>query len=74
MKVQECWIVMRGSIRVGLYDVDNSFLDKFIVDVGEFCVILDGGHAFDCLQEDTWVLEVKTGPYEGQGKDKEFIE
>lgn len=74
MKVQECWIIMQGSIEVRLYDVDNSFLCNYIMKAGEFCVTLDGGHTFDCLCDATKVLEVKTGPYEGQSKDKEFIE
>ncbi len=73
-KAQECWVVMRGSIECKLYDIDDTVLATTIVRGGEACYTLHGGHAFTVLEDNTCVLEFKSTPYEGQAKDKVFID
>lgn len=71
---QESWVVIKGSVKVFLYDLDNHLLHEDILKDGDCSITLYGGHTYQALEEDTLVYEYKTGPYEGQELDKRFIE
>jgi hypothetical protein len=70
---QESWIVIRGSVEVMFYDLDDSILGTTILYEGDASFTLEGGHNYRILEDDTLVYEYKTGPYEGQLIDKTFI-
>ncbi len=70
---QESWVVLRGAVEVTYYDLDDTVLDKRIITAGDLSLTLRGGHNYVSLEEDTLVLEFKTGPYFGQDKDKVFV-
>jgi len=70
---QESWVVIQGKVRCYLYDIDDKLLATPILTPGDASFTLHGGHTYKILQEDTIVYEYKTGPYEGQELDKEFI-
>lgn len=73
-KTQECWIVLRGLIKVTLYDVDDTLIDSLLISEGGALFTLHGGHTFEVLEDHTCIIEIKTGPYEGQLKDKRLYE
>ena len=64
---------MRGFIKVNIYDTDDTLADTFIIKEGGACFTIHGGHTFQCMEDHTFLIEVKTGTYLGQLKDKEFI-
>lgn len=70
---QESWIVVKGSVRAILYDLDGTILEEVDLMQGDCSITFRGGHNYLCLEDDTLVYEVKTGPYLGIEKDKEFI-
>ena len=70
---QESWVIIKGKVRCYLYDIDDTLLATPILTPGDASFTLYGGHTYKILQEDTLVYEYKTGPYEGQELDKEFI-
>ena len=70
---QESWIIVKGSVKCFLYDLDDTLIDTPILKAGDASFTLYGGHTYKILEEDTLVYEYKTGPYEGQELDKEFI-
>ena len=70
---QESWVVIQGRVKCTLYDLDNTILAEPILEAGDASFTLEGGHTYTILEEDTIVYEYKTGPYEGQLFDKEFI-
>ncbi len=70
---QESWIVVRGSVKCVLYDLDDTVIAEPVLNPGEASFTLEGGHNYVILEEDTVVFEYKTGPYEGQQLDKTFI-
>ena len=72
-KTQEAWVIIRGSVEVAMYDLDDSLLEKDILRPGDCYTYLEGGHGFTLLEENTRFYEIKNGPYNGQSKDKEFI-
>jgi len=70
---QESWIVVKGKVKCKLYDLDDTLLAEPILNEGDASFTLYGGHTYEILEDDTLVYEYKTGPYEGQELDKEFI-
>ena len=70
---QEGWVVMRGAVRVTFYDTDNTIIYESEMKAGDASFTLHGGHTYLVLEDGTLVYEFKTGPYEGQKLDKEFI-
>ena len=69
---QESWIIISGIVKVTFYDLDNTVLHVDVLEPGDCSITLQGGHNYEFIQ-DGLVYEFKTGPYQGQQKDKEFI-
>jgi hypothetical protein len=70
---QESWIVIEGSVKCVLYDIDDQIISTPILHPGDASFTLEGGHTYEILEDNTLVYEYKTGPYEGQLLDKIFI-
>lgn len=70
---QESWVVIKGSVKCIFYDLDDSVIATPILYPGDASFTLQGGHTYEILEDNTIVYEYKTGPYEGQKYDKEFI-
>jgi cupin fold WbuC family metalloprotein len=71
---QESWIVIQGSVKCILYDIDNTIIAEPILYPGDASFTLEGGHNYLILEDNTLVYEYKTGPYEGQALDKTFLD
>jgi len=70
---QESWVVIRGEVKVILYDIDDKIIHTDILYSGDASVTFYGGHNYEILQDNTLVYEYKTGPYKGLKLDKVFI-
>jgi len=70
---QESWIIVKGSIRAILYDLDDTIIEEVDLMQGDCSITFCGGHNYMCLEDDTLIYEAKTGPYLGVEKDKTFI-
>jgi hypothetical protein len=70
---QETWIVARGSVRVAHYDRQGRHINTAILHAGDCTITYAGGHAYTILERDTFVYELKTGPYHGHEADKVTI-
>tara|TARA_Y100001963_G_scaffold124340_1_gene175079 strand:- start:179 stop:586 length:408 start_codon:yes stop_codon:yes gene_type:complete len=70
---QESWVVIKGSVEVIMYDLDDTIIDTPILYPGDCSMTFQGGHTYTILEDDTIVYEYKTGPYKGQENDKVFI-
>ena len=70
---QESWVVLKGRVKVVMYDLDDTIVATPILEQGDLSMTFRGGHNYIALEEGTLVYEYKTGPYEGQALDKEFI-
>jgi len=71
---QESWVVLNGKVKVYFYDLNDEILTIEEMNAGDVSITLFGGHNYEILEDDTLVLEYKTGPYYGQAKDKVFID
>jgi cupin fold WbuC family metalloprotein len=70
---QESWIVVKGSVKVYMYDIDGTLLTTEIINQGDCSMTFEGGHTYESLEDDTVVYEYKTGPYTGIENDKVFL-
>lgn len=70
---QESWVVIQGKVRCTFFDIDDNIIEEPILNSGDASFTLEGGHTYTILEDKTLVYEYKTGPYEGQSLDKEFI-
>lgn len=61
----------KGSASVTVFDDDWNELHKQTVKAGDFLVFFRGGHTLTML-EATRLIEVKQGPFKGEGTTKVF--
>lgn len=71
---QESWLVVAGSVKAILYDIDDTILEEAVLFAGDLSVTFIGGHNYLILEDQTKIYEYKTGPYNGLAADKVFID
>ena len=69
----ETLYVVSGSLEAYIYDLSENMIDRFVVKAGEILVLLECGHGYKILEDDTKVLEIKNGPYLGADVDRRRI-
>lgn len=69
---QEVLIIKRGRLRVDFYDHGKHYLHSRILDAGDIILLSSGGHGFEVL-EDLEMIEIKQGPYAGDGDKTRFV-
>ena len=71
-QTQESWVVMAGSVECSFYDIDGKIILKPVLEQGDVSFSLGGGHTYKILKSGL-IYEFKTGPYQGQKKDKRWL-
>lgn len=69
-RTYEVLYVIKGRIEAKIYSLTEEFVETVTVQAGEVLVLLECGHGYEILEDDTTVLEVKNGPYAGSEKDR----
>ena len=70
---QESWMVVKGKVKVIMYDLDDTIIDKVILEAGDCSMTFAGGHNYVIQEDNTIVYEYKTGPYKGIKNDKVML-
>jgi len=70
---QESWMVVRGKVKVIMYDLDDTVIDEIILEAGDCSMTFAGGHNYIIQEDNTIVYEYKTGPYKGINNDKVML-
>lgn len=73
-RTNEMLFVRQGKIKAVFYDEQDTAIAQRILGAGSIVIIYAGGHGYDILEDSTYVLEVKNGPYPGLELDKHVIE
>lgn len=71
MYTQETLFIRSGTCRVDLYRDDRSYLTSRELQAGDTILLSTGGHGFE-ISEDCSMIEVKQGPYSGEGDKTRF--
>ncbi|MFQ5683627.1 MAG: hypothetical protein ACE5HC_10195 [Candidatus Binatia bacterium] len=67
---QEVVYVRKGALRATVYDLDGRVAGEIEASQGDFIIMLNGGHGYRVLENETQVLEIKNGPYPGADLDR----
>ena len=72
-RTQEVIYVVKGKIEASIYDLKGKLVKKIAVNKGDFLILLNSGHGYKILNNNTQVLEIKNGPYLGPDIDRKRI-
>lgn len=67
----EVLVIKNGKMRCDFYTKDRQYIESVIVNSGDVILLVSGGHGFECLEE-TIMVEIKQGPYAGDGDKTRF--
>lgn len=67
----EVLLVKKGRCEVDIYSPRRELVATRELRVGDVLLITEGAHGYRML-EDTIFLEIKQGPYNGQGEKKQY--
>lgn len=67
----EVLFIRSGRLRVDIYSEEREYLESTILMAGDVILLARGGHGFEML-EPTEIIEVKQGPYAGDGDKTRF--
>lgn len=70
-RTNELIVVMNGRIRLDLYSIEKEFIRSFELKSYDVAILMECGHGYEILEDNTKVLEVKNGPYFGPDLDRE---
>lgn len=70
-RTQEVLIIRSGRVKVDYYTEDRAYLSSSVVETGDVLLLASGGHGFTMLER-TEMIEVKQGPYVGDGDKVRF--
>ena len=68
---QEVLFIRSGRVRVDLYREDRRYHSSLELGAGDVIFLVSGGHGFEIL-DDADIVEVKQGPYKGEGEKTRF--
>lgn len=68
---QEVLFIKKGKLRVDFYSDQQAYLESRVLESGDVILLVTGGHGFEVLEE-VEIVEVKQGPYAGEGDKVRF--
>jgi mannose-6-phosphate isomerase-like protein (cupin superfamily) len=68
---KEVLFIKSGKVRVDFFDEDQIYLESRVLHQGDVILLAFGGHGFEML-EPCEMIEVKQGPYAGEGDKTRF--
>ncbi len=74
LRAQEMWMVLSGEVGVQYFDDNGNLLQTVVLDGFDLSISFRGGHSYKVSKAGAQVIEIKSGPYEGQKIDKKFID
>jgi hypothetical protein len=69
-RTNEVVIVLKGAMVARIFDEHHEFVETVTVKQGELLILMNGGHDYTILEDDTRILEIKNGPFLGRDIDK----
>ncbi len=69
-RTHEVLFVRQGSLRATIYNLNQEEVGNIILSAGDVLILMDCGHGYEILEDNTKVLEIKNGPYLGADIDR----
>lgn len=68
---QEVLVIKKGVLRVDFYSDEQSYIESAMLYSGDIILLAAGGHGFEVIEE-VEMVEIKQGPYLGEGDKTRF--
>ena len=69
-RTNEVLYVVSGTVKAFIYDLDENLVEELTVNSGDTLILLDCGHGYEIMADNTKVIEIKNGPYLGAETDR----
>ena len=69
-RTEEVLLVWRGRVKCTIYDIDGFTREPEIMEAGDYVIIYHGGVSYEVLEDNTIMLEVKSGPFTTSEEDR----
>jgi hypothetical protein len=69
-RTNEVLYVVSGKVKAFIYDLEENPVEELMVNEGDTLILLDCGHGYEIMADDTKVIEIKNGPYLGAETDR----
>lgn len=69
-RTNEVLYIVKGKINAQIYDLLGNYINSIIIGEGEILILMECGHGYEILEDNTQVVEVKNGPYLGPDIDR----
>lgn len=69
-RTNEVLYVVSGKVKAFVYDLEENLVEKLLVNEGDTLILLDCGHGYEIMADNTKVIEIKNGPYLGAETDR----
>lgn len=69
-RTHEVLYVKNGMIKASIYSFSETLVEEVVLKKGDALILLDCGHGYEILEDNTKVLEIKNGPYLGADIDR----
>ena len=70
---QEVLFIKSGCVKMDIFDIDQKFVNSYVLNKGDVVLLATGGHGFTMLEQSE-IIEVKTGPHLGDMDKTKFNE
>ena len=69
-RTNEVLYVVSGKVKAFIYDLEEILVEELMVNTGDTLILLDCGHGYEIMADNTKVIEIKNGPYLGAETDR----
>ena len=69
-RTNEVLYIVKGEIKANIYDLKGTYINSIVIREGEILILMECGHGYEILEDNTQVIEVKNGPYLGPDIDR----
>ena len=69
-RTNEVIIILDGKLKIDIYDENDEKIAELEAKKNDLLIMINGGHGYRILEDNTKVIEIKNGPYLGAEKDR----
>ena len=69
-RTNEIIIILEGKLKIDIYNENDEKIAELEAKKNDLLIMMNGGHGYHILEDNTKVIEIKNGPYLGAEKDR----
>ena len=69
-RTNEIIIILEGKLKIDVYNENDEKIAELEAKKNDLLIMINGGHGYHILEDNTKVIEIKNGPYLGAEKDR----